>query len=70
MKQPKLVNAEKSCLSIFFSKLFIFKFYIKNYSFQIQLMLSFTHQAKGTVNKWIANQPSFQPIIITNKLPK
>lgn len=33
-------------------------------------MLSFTNQSKGTSNKWINNEPNFEPIIITNKLPK
>lgn len=33
-------------------------------------MLGFTHQSKGTGNKWINNEPNFEPIIITNKMPK
>lgn len=33
-------------------------------------MLGFTHQSRGTGNRWIDKEPDFQPIIITNKLPK
>lgn len=33
-------------------------------------MLGFTHQSRATGNKWISNEPDFEPIIITNKLPK
>lgn len=33
-------------------------------------MLGFTHQSKNTGNRWIEKEPDFEPIIITNKLPK
>ena len=33
-------------------------------------MLGFTHQSKNTANRWIEKGPDFEPIIITNKLPK
>lgn len=47
-----------------------FKLFIKIYFFEILLMLGFSYQSKGTGNKWINNEPNFDTIMITNKLPK
>ncbi len=33
-------------------------------------MLGFTHQTKNSGSRWIEHTHDFEPIIITNKLPK
>lgn len=57
-------------LKYFFIVYIKFKLFIKIYFFEILLMLGFSYHSKGTGNKWINNEPNFDTIMITNKLPK